>query len=445
LSAGRLASVAIPHLRGRHLVLVVGVSVVLAMLLLQGFSSHMIGAAGTGTASAARAPLVSQRALFTASRGSLAPIGPLPGKRIAFTFDDGPSPWTMRIATVLHRNHVPATFFLIGSEAARYSGIVRRLHAWGFGLGNHTFTHVDLGQVPPWEARLQVDTTGNVIAGIVGVRPRLLRPPYSSVPSAVTPHELAVFSALARRGYVIALSNLNTEDWTRPGVATIVRNATPRGSQGGVVMMHDGGGNRVETLAAVQRLIPLLRQRGFRFVSLGQLAGLPRSALEVAATPSQRFRGHMLLIALAAARVTTATLTVVVLVVGALTALRMFAVLGLAVGHGRRKRDFDAAFTPPVSVLVPAFNEELNIAGAVTSLAQSDYPELEVIVVDDGSTDRTAAVVSELALDGVTLIQQENQGKSAALNRGISAARNDVIVMVDAEAGCWAAGSTSST
>jgi poly-beta-1,6 N-acetyl-D-glucosamine synthase len=404
------------------------------MLLVQGFSWHTIGAAGTGGGNVSKAPLAGQRSILAATPRGLGSIGPRPGKRVALTFDDGPGPWTLRIAEVLHRNRVPATFFLIGSEAARYPDIVRRLYADGFGLGNHTFTHVDLANVPAWEARLQVSATDNIIAGIVGVRPRLLRPPYSSMAGAVTPHELSTYSMLAHRGYVIALSDLNSEDWTRPGVDTIVRNATPRGNQGGVIMMHDGGGNRSETLAAVKRLIPLLRDRGFTFTRLDQLAGLPRSSLELPATSSQQLRGQMLLTTLAAARLTTKILTIIVLIVGALTAFRMLAVLGLACYHGRRRRrTFDPEFTPPVSVIVPAFNEELNIASAVRSLAQSDYPTLEVIVIDDGSTDRTAAEVAGLALDRVRLIRQANRGKAAALNLGVSKARYDVIAMVDAD------------
>ena len=130
----------------------------------------------------------------------------LPGKRIALTFDDGPDPrWTPRIAATLRRLDVPATFFVVGSQVVRHPGIVRRLRAQGFELGNHTFTHSDLAALPAWERNLQIGLTENALAGTVAVRPRLIRPPYSSVPAVVTPRQHRALEGLARRGYVIAL------------------------------------------------------------------------------------------------------------------------------------------------------------------------------------------------------------------------------------------------
>jgi cellulose synthase/poly-beta-1,6-N-acetylglucosamine synthase-like glycosyltransferase len=126
-------------------------------------------------------------------------------------------------------------------------------------------------------------------------------------------------------------------------------------------------------------------------------------------------------------------LTLVVLGVGVLTVLRMLAVLGLARRHARRRRDFDPAFTPPVSIVVPAYNEEVDIAKSVCSLAASDYPQLEVVVVDDGSTDATARAVERLDHPRVRLLRQRNRGKAAALNLGIAAAAHELIVTVDAD------------
>jgi cellulose synthase/poly-beta-1,6-N-acetylglucosamine synthase-like glycosyltransferase len=245
--------------------------------------------------------------------------------------------------------------------------------------------------------------------------------------------QLRGLTTIARRGYVIALSNFNTEDWSRPGVGAIVRNATPTGGRGGIVMLHDGGGNRSQTLAAVRRLIPLLRSRAYRFVSLAQLSGLPRASLDVAVVGSSRLRSELVFWALAAAAFLARALTLAVLAVGVLTGLRMIVVLWLTRRRHRQPRPFDARFTPPVSIIVPAYNEELTVARTVRSLLASDYPEFEIIVVDDGSTDATADAVERLSSPRVTLLRQRNAGKAAALNLGLTATRHDLIAMVDAD------------
>ncbi len=358
------------------------------------------------------------------------------GRLIALTFDDGPDPrWTPRIAATLRRLRVPATFFVVGSEVARHPEVVRSLHRQGFELGNHTFTHTDLAAVPDWERAVQIGLTESAVAGTVGIRPRLVRPPYSSFTAAVTDDQEQALEYLARRGYVIVLSDLDGEDWQRPGVDVIVDAATPRGSQGGIVLLHDGGGDRSQTVAAVERLVPRLRARGYRFVPVSELAGIPRDEAEVPAGGWGRVRGVLLLSTLAVARWTTFTLAALLVLVTVLFLARVLILLAFAQRHARtvRRRPQGQPFTPPVSIVVPAFDEAVGIERAVRSLAGSDYPSFEVIVVDDGSTDGTADTVERLALPNVLVLRQANAGKPAAINRGLAAARHEVIVMVDAD------------
>jgi cellulose synthase/poly-beta-1,6-N-acetylglucosamine synthase-like glycosyltransferase len=331
--------------------------------------------------------------------------------------------------------HVPATFFVIGSQAVRHPEVVRMLHRDGFELGNHTFTHSDVSRLPGWERSLQIGATESVVAAIAGVRPRLFRPPYSSSPAAVTPGQLDVLRSLAKDGYVIALANRDGHDWRRPGTKAIMRSVSPRGDSGGVVLLHDGGGNRAETVAALERLVPRLRARGFRFVSVSGLAGLPRTAVELPAGRYERLRGRVLIVTLATARFVTEALTLMLVLVGVLTVLRMLILLALARRHARitRERSPDPAFRPAVSIVVPALNEAVGIERTVRALVASEYPVYEVIVVDDGSTDGTADVVERLALSGVRVLRQPNSGKAVALNRGIGAAVNELVVTVDAD------------
>ena len=408
------------------------------LLLVQGFSTKTIGSSSTPGAGVSRAtPLAGMRPVLEAAGNRLRSSQAAPGNRVALTFDDGPSPqWTPRIARILRRAGVPATFFVIGSQVARYPGIVRGLHRDGFELGNHTFTHADLSTLPSWVASEQVSLTESALAGAVGIRPRLLRPPYSATPSAVTPRQERALAGVARRGgYVVALADYDARDWSAPGVASIVHDATPPGRTGGIVLMHDGGGNRSETVRALPRLIAQVRAHGLRFVTVSDLAGLPRGAVEVRAGRWERLRGAMFVAALSLSRSVTAVLTALVLLVGALVALRMLVVLVLARRHVRRgpARAPDPSFTPPVSIVVPAYNEAVGVEAGVRSLAASDYPEFEVIVVDDGSEDDTGHRVAALDLPGIRLLRQPNRGKAAALNRGIAAARHDLIVTVDAD------------
>jgi cellulose synthase/poly-beta-1,6-N-acetylglucosamine synthase-like glycosyltransferase/peptidoglycan/xylan/chitin deacetylase (PgdA/CDA1 family) len=412
-----------------------GMVLVLAMLMIDGLATHAVGAPGTGHGTVgAAAPLRRAGPFFAAAAdGGLRSIGSPPGRRVALTFDDGPGPWTPNILSVLRRDHVPATFFVIGSNAVRYRGLLAREFDEGFTIGNHTFTHVAPASVPGPLARLEVALTNSVVAGVTGREPRLFRPPYSSTPDAVTPADLRAYSALARRGQIVVLATYDSEDWKRPGVDQIIRDATPRGGRGGVIMFHDGGGNRSQTVAALQRLIPRLRARGYRFVSLESLLGVPRGALDVPVGAIRRAQGSMLVDAVVTAAIATEIALVGIAVVGFLTALRMVFVLVAALVQARRRRPSDATFLPPVSIVVPAHNEAAGVGPAVASIAASDYPTFEVLVVDDGSTDGTADVVERLTVPGVRVVRQPNAGKAAALTRGIANAQHHVIVMVDAD------------
>jgi len=387
---------------------------------------------------------------FPGSRGPLASAGPVltwkgqalvsreisPTKEIALSFDDGPDPrWTPRIAATLRRFHVPATFFVVGSEVVRHPGVVRKLHRQGFELGNHTFTHTELSALPGWERRLQIGLTENALAGTVGLRSRLVRPPYSSVPSAVTPRQANALGQIAQDGYDITLADFDGEDWRRPGVGAIVAAATPQGSTGGIVLLHDGGGDRSQTVGALERLIPELRARGFRFVTVSELAGLPRNEVELSEGRWGRARGRVLIGTLAVARWTTAGLGFLLVAVAMLFVARVFLLFGFARRHVRtvRGRPPEDELSPAVSIVVPAFNEAVGIERAVRSLAASDYPDFEVVVVDDGSTDGTGYLVDNLELPNVSVVRQPNSGKPAALNRGIEESRHDIVVMVDAD------------
>jgi cellulose synthase/poly-beta-1,6-N-acetylglucosamine synthase-like glycosyltransferase/peptidoglycan/xylan/chitin deacetylase (PgdA/CDA1 family) len=410
--------------------------VLLVLLTVQGVATHTTGRSGTPTSSSSDTPLAGQPSLLALENGRLTGHEAPPGKRIALTFDDGPDEtWTPKVAATLTRLHATATFFVVGSQAVRHPTIVRNLHERGFEIGNHTFSHTNLAEIPEWERGLQLSLTENAVAGAAGLRPRLMRPPYSAKPDDVTTRQLAAYTDVARKGYLVALSDYDARDWSRPGVEAIVRGATPPNGKGGIVLMHDGGGNRSETVAALGQLIPRLRARGYQFVRVSALAGLSTAAVEPPPSDWERARGRLLIATLSVASFITTALTFLLAPIAILALLRMIAVTALARRHVRvtRSRPADAAFAPPVTIVVPAFDEAVGIEQAVRSLAAVDYPDFEIVVVDDGSTDGTGDIVERLDLENVRLIRQSNAGKPAALNTGVRAARHDVIVTVDGD------------
>lgn len=421
--------------RSRWLALVAMLLAVGLALVVDGFSRHTIGPSSTVVPGGPEAALEAQGPILDLS-GPQARSVPLPDKTVALTFDDGPDPeWTPRILEVLRRHDVPATFFVVGSAAARHPEIIRAELAAGHEVGAHTFTHSNLGSASNLRKTVELSLTQSALAGAAGIKTHLLRLPYSSITADITAPELDAARDAAELGYLMVFATEDSEDWRQPGAGVIVDRSTPPAGRGGVVLLHDAGGDRSQTVEAVDRLITNLKNQGYRFTTVSQMAGLaPGTAVEPVGR-FDRLQGLALMLALTLATLLSKAFRFLFLPFTALTLIRSVAVVALA----RRQAKVTAAtvevgaYLPPVSIIVPAYNEEVGIAAAVRSLAGNDYPTLEVIVVDDGSTDGTADVVAKIADPRVRLIRQANAGKPAALNTGIAAASHDVLVMVDGD------------
>jgi cellulose synthase/poly-beta-1,6-N-acetylglucosamine synthase-like glycosyltransferase/peptidoglycan/xylan/chitin deacetylase (PgdA/CDA1 family) len=362
----------------------------------------------------------------------------MPTRTVALTFDDGPDPtWTPKILAVLRHYRVPATFFLVGAHVASDAGLVREELRDGDEIGSHTYTHANLATAG-WREDFELTLTQNALAGAAGVRTRLLRMPYSSEPDALTAADWRAAERAGRDGYLVVLTNLDTRDWARPGVARIVAAATPRGRRGAIIMFHDGGGDRAQTVAALPAIITQLRARGYRFTTV--TGGLHLAAGDVPATARQRFAGTALVTTQQAADHASAVLAVALVAASALTVIRLVLLVGSAAVHRRRarRRPISArhgpGYLPDVSVVIPAYNEAAGIAATIQSMVTSRYRgRIEVIVVDDGSSDGTAAIARSLRIPYVRVISQPNSGKPGALNRGIAEAHSDILILVDGD------------
>jgi cellulose synthase/poly-beta-1,6-N-acetylglucosamine synthase-like glycosyltransferase/peptidoglycan/xylan/chitin deacetylase (PgdA/CDA1 family) len=422
--------------RGHWKLLGICLVLVGALIAFQGFCTHTIGAGTEAPVDArAGAPLQGSRPLLAADGDRLHSPQDDPGRRIALTFDDGPDPrWTPKILAVLRREHVLGTFFMVGSQAARHAGVVRAVARAGHDIGNHTFTHTGMAAGSGWLRRAQVHLTEAVLVGITGHYSRFIRPPYSATTDAVTPITERALAKAAGSRYIIALADYDSHDWEKPGVAKIVQDATPPSGRGGVIMFHDSGGDRRQTVAAIAELIPRLRAEGYSFVPLRDLLGLTRAEAEPAAPWLERTRGRAFLWAVQLAFWMTTALGWIIVAVGLLVAARVLIVLTLAGVQVSRTRSRPTVhFRPSVAVIVPAYNEAVGIERAVGSVTHADYPDLEVVVVDDGSTDGTPDLVDALGLPGVRVLRQLNGGKAAALTTGVLATDAEVVVMVDGD------------
>ncbi|MET8981173.1 glycosyltransferase [Streptomyces sp. NPDC004539] len=357
--------------------------------------------------------------------------------RIVLTFDDGPDPrWTPKVLDVLKKHHAHAVFFVTGTMASRYPELVERMVREGHEIGLHTFNHPDLS----YQSKKRVDweLTQNQLAlvGAAGVRTSLFRPPYSSFADAMDNASWPVTEYIGGRGYLTVVNDTDSEDWRKPGVAEIVARATPKGGKGAIVLMHDSGGDRHQTVQALDVLLPTLQKEGYRFDHLTGALDAP-SALTPVSGPDL-WKGKAWIALVQASEAVTDGLGVGLAVIGSLVIGRFVLMLVLSAVHARRvrRRGFrwgpGAPVTEPVTVLVPAYNEAKCIENTVRSLMESEHP-IEILVIDDGSSDGTARIVEELALPGVRVVRQLNAGKPAALNRGIANASHDLIVMMDGD------------
>ena len=188
-------------------------------------------------------------------------------KLVALTFDDGPKlGQTDEILDILKHYGIHATFFMLGSEVKRYPALASRVATEGNLIGNHTLSHKDLTKQKPAEVKRQIVAGANAIQKATGVRPVWFRPPYGAINGSVWKQARAL-------KVNVVLWDVDTLDWTKPGVGKITSNANWHVKPGSVVLMHDGGGERAQTIAALPRIIEYLRGKGYTFVTLDQLAG----------------------------------------------------------------------------------------------------------------------------------------------------------------------------
>ncbi len=376
-------------------------------------------------------------------------------KTVAISFDDGPDPeWTPKILDVLKQFNVKGTFFMIGEVAEDNVGVMQRVYREGHEIGNHTFTHPDISDISDRSVDLQLNATERLFAAKLGVQPVYFRPPYSIDQEPDTNDQAAPVFHIESHGYVIVGDKIDTNDWDehpRKSPNEIVKSVfaqidaaqTKSWMRGSIILMHDGGGDRSATVAALPVLIQALRERGYNIVPVSELIGKTRA--EVMPPLSSRQRRLAVIDSVAFFFLSFFNHFVVYLFfVGDVLMSARLIIIGVCalIDRLRTRRNFAAPdYAPRVAVLIPAYNEEKVIARTIRSVLMSTYKNIRILVIDDGSKDATYTVATEtyakeIAEGRVTVLTKPNGGKAEALNFAleyIDAALEPIYVGIDAD------------
>lgn len=364
--------------------------------------------------------------------------------KLALTFDDGPDPtYTPKILKILKQKNVKATFFEIGANIQAHPELVEQVLADGHEIGNHTYTHPDMAETSAEVDRLELNATQRLFEAMTGRSMRLFRPPYLSDAEPSTDEQILPVKVAQKLGYIIVGVHVDPLDWQRPTVDQMIQridraihNPNPEW-RGNIIMLHDSGGDRSETIKILPKLIDKMRAEGFHFVLASELAGISRDQ----AMPPMKHtlwltadRVAFIIISWIGNILYYCFILAVILGIGRLLFLMVLAL-------SNRKRARKCLEEPPeegthkVSVIIPAFNEEKVIARTITRILHSTYKNLDIIVVDDGSKDKTVEIVRAGFGEEprVRLLPIPNGGKANALNTGMKYATGDIVVALDAD------------
>jgi peptidoglycan-N-acetylglucosamine deacetylase len=373
-------------------------------------------------------------------------------KVVAISFDDGPDPeWTPKILDVLKQHGVKATFFLIGLQVEKFPGVAKRVFNEGHEIGNHTFTHPDISAISKRYFEVELNLTERLFESKLGVKPVLMRPPYAIDEVPDTADQVRPLEIAQDLGYISVGEKNDPNDWRdnprRSGeelAGDVLANLPPCAPRnlrcGNIILLHDGGGDRSQTVLALQLILDGLQKRGYQIVPVSELIGKSRADVMPPITTNERWAAwidslNFSLLGLVQSFIIFVFFVGDILMTGRLVLVGLLAIYDR---FQRRNTVFDPDYQPAVAVLVPAYNEEKVIERTVRSVLDSDYRTLRVIVIDDGSNDATlsvthAAFPKEIAEGRVTVLTKPNAGKAAALNYGLEQVPEEIFVGIDAD------------
>lgn len=360
------------------------------------------------------------------------------GKEIELTFDDGPDPtYTKEILDILDKYNVKATFFVVGENAEASPDIIKRMYGDGQEIGNHTFTHPNVASITPEIVKLELNSTQRLIQELTGHSTVLFRPPFVADAEPSAPNELIPILRAQELGYTMIGASIDPSDWEVPPSGTIVSRVNDGLDQGNIILLHDAGGDRSNTVKALPQIIENLKSKGYTFVTVSQMLGKTRDeVMPPVYSSDSRFIRYDGVTFLGVYWFLSLFATMFYLAIGIGIFRLVFLIYFSRKQHALRiNQEADNTFKPFVSVVIAAYNEEKVICKTINSILESDYPDYEIIVVNDGSKDSTEQVVEEEYKDNkkVLLLSKPNGGKSSAVNLGFEKARGEIVVALDAD------------
>ena len=327
---------------------------------------------------------------------------------------------------------------MVGINAERNIPLVQKIFNKGYEIGNHTFTHSNVAKMSPERAELEMKTTRALIECVTGHSTILFRAPYNADSEPQTFEEIEPIARSKKDNYISVGESIDPNDWDPAMTADSIVNRTIRfaeANDANIILLHDAGGeSRQATVDALPRIIDYFKKRGCKFTTIADLMGSTRADIMPAIKQDWKnklnfyfveglYWGERILFSL--------------FIIGILLSIgRMTLMATLAWIQKNKEKNFLSAIAQPlVSVIVPAYNEELNAVRTIESLLQQNYPLLEIVFVDDGSKDNTFETVKNFFENypNVNVVTKKNGGKATALNFGINIAKAEYIVCIDAD------------
>lgn len=360
--------------------------------------------------------------------------------KIVLTFDDGPDPvFTQQILDILKKYNVTATFFVVGQQVLHNPELIVEEAKNGDLIGDHTFYHPNLPDITDERLELELNTTQRLIQSLTGMKTILWRSPYNTDTTNTDAATLSSIHYAETLGYIMIGADVDSDDYDKPGVDRIVSNVEQglKNTGSNIVVMHDAGGDRSQTVAALLRIIPDLKSQGYQFVNISDLLALPSTVLmprlnmgEEALVMSDKVITWIMIYGW--------DLILVLFFITTIVSIVRILFLGIFVLRSHNmvhKYNGVEKFEPFVTVLIPAYNEETVIRKTINCVLSGNYKNLEILVIDDGSNDNTVKIIEQAAAEytQVRLIKKRNGGKFSALNVGFAQAKADYIVTIDAD------------
>ncbi len=363
--------------------------------------------------------------------------------QVILTFDDGPDPvYTPQVLDILSKEKVPAAFFVVGLEAESNLPLLSRIYREGHEIGNHTFTHPNIAEVSGDRAVAEMESTRLLIEAITGRSTVLFRAPYNADAEPTREVELKPVALSKEKNYYTVGESIDPNDWEEGVTADSIYNRVVRQYEAnpskGIILLHDAGGNRQATVSALPRIIRYFKDKGVQFTTVANLLHTTKDkVMPVAGSDLVQLNGGIAVTWYWLQRFLYAAFWT-----GILLGLGRIMLMAVMAGLQKIKsRQYIPLYKskelpqPAVSIIVPAYNEEVNAVKTVHNLLCQDYPAFNIIFVDDGSTDKTYSVVKDAFGDHplVKVLTKINGGKASALNYGISQADAGYVICIDAD------------